>query len=119
MDGLASPIAAASAVAPADGAPGPDERFLDLVARAAPFPERVAEDYFAPVRGRRRREVAGRAARWLASAVGDDELASHALLQHRQRTERDLGAGLLDVTVRDPARLPEWAQTLAEFLNAQ
>ena len=96
-----------------------DDRLLAVLAAAAPFPERVSQVHFVPVRGHGRRQIAERSARWLRSAVGDDEIATRALFQHRQRTGRDLGAGLLDVAVRDPANLPGWADALVEFLLAQ
>jgi type 2 lantibiotic biosynthesis protein LanM len=101
------------------GLPGTDERLLTVLAAAAPFPERVSGECFVTLRDRGRRLIAQRSARWLASAVGDDETATRALFQHRQRSGRDLGAGLVDVAVRDPGQLPDWATALIEFLLAQ
>jgi class II lanthipeptide synthase len=101
------------------GLPGGDDQLLAILAAAAPFPERVSGEYFVPVRDRGRRQISERSSRWLHSAVGDDETAIRALFLHRQRTGRDLGAGLLDVAVRDPGHLPDWAYALVEFLLAQ
>ncbi|HEY3907748.1 MAG TPA: type 2 lanthipeptide synthetase LanM [Streptosporangiaceae bacterium] len=101
------------------GLPGTDERLLAVLAAAAPFPERVSGEYFVTLRDRGRRLISQRSARWLACAVGDDETATRALFQHRQRSGRDLGAGLVDVAVRDPGQLPGWATALIEFLLAQ
>jgi hypothetical protein len=101
------------------GLPGTDERLLAVLAAAAPFPERVSGEHFVALRDRGRRQISERSARWLHSAVGDDETATRALFQHRQRSGRDLGAGLVDVAVRDPGQLPGWATALIEFLLAQ
>jgi hypothetical protein len=103
------------------GIPRGDERLLTLVALAAPFADRAAREYFTPAKGSRR-VVAQRSARWLAAAVGTGPEAATAtttLLRHRERTGRDLGAGLVDVVVTDPTRLPDWAYALVEFLLAQ
>jgi hypothetical protein len=103
------------------GIPRGDERLLALVALAAPFADRAAREYFTPAKGSRR-VVAQRSARWLAAAVGTGPEAATAtttLLRHRERTGRDLGAGLVDVVVTDPTRLPDWAYALVEFLLAQ
>jgi Domain of unknown function (DUF4135)/Lanthionine synthetase C-like protein len=96
-----------------------DNRLLAVIAAAAPFDEREAGVYFAPVRTGGRRKLAERSQRWLRSAVGDDDVSLRALLLHRQHTGRDLGAGLVDVVVRDPGRLPGWAYALVDFLLAQ
>jgi len=101
------------------GLPGTDDRLLTVLAAAAPFPERVSGEHFVTLRDRGRRLIAQRSARWLQSAVGEDEIATRALFQHRQRSGRDLGAGLVDVAVRDPGKLPDWATALIEFLLAQ
>jgi hypothetical protein len=97
----------------------PDDRLLAILAAAAPFEERVAGEYFTPVRGPGRQLLAKRTTRWLRAAVGDDPAARRALLLHRRRTGRDLGAGLVDVAVRDPDRLPDWARAFVAFLDAQ
>ena len=103
------------------GIPRGDERLLALVALAAPFADRASREFFTPAKGSRR-VVAQRSARWLAAAVGtgpDAAVATTTLLRHRERTGRDLGAGLVDVVVTDPTRLPDWAYALVEFLLAQ
>jgi hypothetical protein len=103
------------------GLPRGDERLLALVALAAPFADRAAREFFTPAKGSRR-VVAQRSARWLAAAVGTGPraaLATTTLLRHRERTGRDLGAGLVDVVVTDPTKLPDWAYALVEFLLAQ
>ncbi|WP_061300072.1 type 2 lanthipeptide synthetase LanM [Herbidospora cretacea] len=99
--------------------PGGDERLMAVVAAAAPFHERAAGDYFVPVAGRGRRQASERTQRWLRAAVGDDEDAKRAVLHHRRRTGRDLGAGLVDVQLADPRRLPDWGYALVDFLLAQ
>ncbi|WP_431883173.1 DUF4135 domain-containing protein [Micromonospora gifhornensis] len=101
------------------GLGGADERLLNVIALAAPFDEREAGVYFAPVRTGGRRKLAERSQRWLRSAVADDDVSLRALLLHRQQTNRDLGAGLVDVVVRDPGKLPDWAYALVDFLLAQ
>jgi hypothetical protein len=103
------------------GLPSGDQRLLALIAAAAPFADRAAGEFFSPAKGARR-AVAERSARWLAAAVGTGPgaaAATTALLRHRERTGRDLGAGLVDVVVTDPAKLPDWAYALVEFLLAQ
>ncbi|GAB1823776.1 type 2 lanthipeptide synthetase LanM [Herbidospora sp. RD11066] len=99
--------------------PGGDARLMAVVAAAAPFHERVAGDYFVPVAGRNRRQASERTQRWLKAAVGDDEAAKRAVLHHRNRSGRDLGAGLVDVQLADPRRLPDWGYALVDFLLAQ
>lgn len=99
--------------------PGGDQRLIAVLASAAPFSERVSGEFFTPVATRNPRQASERTARWLKAAVGDDELARRALFQHRRRSGRDLGAGLVDVRVTDPGRLPEWAYALVDFLLAQ
>lgn len=101
------------------GVPGTDERLLAVLAAAAPFPERVSGEHFVALRDRGRRQISERSARWLHAAVGDDETATRALFLHRQRSGRDLGAGLVEVAVRDLGDLPGWADALIEFLLAQ
>jgi len=101
------------------GLHGADERLLAVIATAAPFDERESGVYFAPVRTGGRRRLAERSQRWLRSAVADDDVSLRALLLHRQQTGRDLGAGLVDVVVRDPGKLPDWAYALVDFLLAQ
>jgi hypothetical protein len=96
-----------------------DNRLLAIIAAAAPFDERESGAYFTPVRTGGRRKLAERSQRWLRSAVGDDDISLRALLLHRQHTGRDLGAGLVDVAVRDPGQLPGWAYALVDFLLAQ
>ncbi|SEH02057.1 type 2 lantibiotic biosynthesis protein LanM [Nonomuraea solani] len=99
--------------------PGGDERLMAVLAAAAPFPERVSGEFFVPVAGRGPRQASERTKRWLKAAVGDDEDAKRALLQHRRRSGRDLGAGLIDVRLADPRRLPDWGYALVDFLLAQ
>ncbi|GIH72515.1 type 2 lanthipeptide synthetase LanM [Sphaerimonospora thailandensis] len=99
--------------------PGGDERLMAVLAAAAPFHERVSGEFFAPVTGRGRRQASERTNRWLKAAVGDDEDAKRALLHHRRRSGRDLGAGLVDVRLKDPRRLPDWGYALVDFLLAQ
>ncbi|WP_214103995.1 type 2 lanthipeptide synthetase LanM [Acrocarpospora catenulata] len=99
--------------------PGGDERLIAVLAAAAPFHERVAGEFFVPVVGRGLRQASERTQRWLRAAVGDDEDAKRAVLHHRRRSGRDLGAGLVDVRVADPRRLPDWAYALVDFLLAQ
>ncbi|SDL13249.1 Lantibiotic modifying enzyme [Nonomuraea maritima] len=99
--------------------PGGDERLIAVLGTAAPFSERVSGEFFTPVPTRNPRQASERTARWLKAAVGDDESARRALFQHRRRSGRDLGAGLVDVRVTDPRRLPEWAYALVDFLLAQ
>ncbi|MEV8633953.1 type 2 lanthipeptide synthetase LanM [Streptosporangium sp. NPDC051023] len=99
--------------------PGGDQRLIAVLAAAAPFPERVSGEFFVPVAGRGPRQASERTKRWLKAAVGDDEDAKRALLHHRRRSGRDLGAGLVDVRVADPRRLPDWGYALVDFLLAQ
>ncbi|WP_062349305.1 type 2 lanthipeptide synthetase LanM [Herbidospora yilanensis] len=99
--------------------PGGDERLMAVLAAAAPFHERVSGDHFVPVAGRGRRQTSERTQRWLKAAVGDDDVAKRALLHHRRRSGRDLGAGLVDVQLADPRRLPDWGYALVDFLLAQ
>ncbi|WP_062440959.1 type 2 lanthipeptide synthetase LanM [Herbidospora daliensis] len=99
--------------------PGGDARLMAVIAAAAPFHERVAGDHFVPVAGRSRRQASERTQRWLRAAVGDDEDAKRAVLHHRNRSGRDLGAGLVDVQLADPRRLPDWGYALVDFLLAQ
>ncbi|TKK89537.1 type 2 lantipeptide synthetase LanM [Herbidospora galbida] len=99
--------------------PGGDARLMAVIASAAPFHERVAGDHFVPVVGRSRRQASERTQRWLKAAVGDDEDAKRAVLHHRNRSGRDLGAGLVDVQLADPRRLPDWGYALVDFLLAQ
>ncbi|WP_214409264.1 type 2 lanthipeptide synthetase LanM [Sphaerisporangium fuscum] len=99
--------------------PGGDERLIAVLAAAAPFPERASGEFFVPVAGRGPRQASERTNRWLKAAVGENEDAKRALLHHRRRSGRDLGAGLVDVRVADPRRLPEWGYALVDFLLAQ
>ncbi|MEV4017509.1 type 2 lanthipeptide synthetase LanM [Nonomuraea angiospora] len=99
--------------------PGGDERLIAVLAAAAPFPERASGEFFVPVAGRSPRQASERTKRWLKAAVGDDEDAKRALLHHRRRSGRDLGAGLVDVRLADPRRLPDWGYALVDFLLAQ
>ncbi|GGK97809.1 hypothetical protein Sme01_61400 [Sphaerisporangium melleum] len=99
--------------------PGGDERLIAVLAAAAPFPERVSGEYFVPVTGRGPRQASERTKRWLKAAVGDDEDTKRSLLHHRRRHGRDLGAGLVDVRLADPRRLPDWGYALVDFLLAQ
>lgn len=101
------------------GLPGGDDRLMSILATAAPFPDRASGEHFAPASNVSRQLISQRSARWLRAAVGDDDTAVRALFMHRQRTGRDLGAGLLDVEVRDPRNLPDWANALVQFLLAQ
>ncbi|MEU6851489.1 DUF4135 domain-containing protein [Actinacidiphila alni] len=55
---------------------------------------------------------------WLQRAAGDQASAA-VLLDHLAATGRPLGSGLRKVALRDPERLPDWAQALASFLRAQ
>lgn len=114
--GLTQPAAAPDTLL---GLAGADERLLAVIAAAAPFDERESGVHFLPVRAGGRRKLADRAQRWLRAAVADDDVSRRALLLHRQQTGRDLGAGLVDVKVRNPGRLPDWAYALVDFLLAQ
>jgi hypothetical protein len=102
------------------------ERLRAVIAAAAGFPDRAAAaagpgrdtSVFVPEPPEDR--IAGRALlrRWLDRAAGDPAGAG-VLLDHLAATGRPLGDGLRRVSLRDPARLPDWGQSLAVFLGAQ
>lgn len=103
-----------------------DERLCAVIAEAAAFPDRAD----AAARGDsgaalfvaeppEDRAAAGAPVRtWLQRAAEDPHSAG-VLLDHLAATGRPLGTGLRKVSLRDPARLPDWAQALAAFLRAQ
>ncbi len=89
-----------------------------MIAAAAPFHERVAGDHFVPSRG----GTGGR--RPSAPSAGSRRRSAttrrpSALLHHRNKSGRDLGAGLVDVQLADPRRLPDWGYALVDFLLAR
>jgi thiazole/oxazole-forming peptide maturase SagD family component len=107
-------------LAPADGraANQHDERRLAaIVAAAAPFADRVDCELFEPD-GDGAADLRDRVAAWLAEAAADPATL-RGVVARRAATGREIGAGLRDVRLRDDARLPDWAQALAQFLAAQ
>ncbi|MFJ6216475.1 type 2 lanthipeptide synthetase LanM [Streptomyces sp. NPDC092296] len=108
--------------------PRGDERLRALVGAAASFPERAdagsehlpgtRPPLFAPDPAEDRRSRAAAVETWLRRATGDPAAAG-VLLDHLAATGRPLGDGLRKVVLRDPARLPDWAQALVAFLRAQ
>lgn len=93
------------------------ERLEAVLAAAAPFPDRARAEFFEPVR-EADGELRERVRRWLAEAAPGAGTARR-LLAHRAATGRELGAGLRSVRLRDPRRLPDWAQGLVALLDAQ
>ena len=95
-----------------------ESRLSDVIARAASFPERALSDHFAPVAASNAQDVEPRVRRWLKTVARDAESRS-AVMEHLASNGLALGAGLRTVRLRDPRRLPSWAEALAAFLAAQ
>ncbi|WP_329136445.1 type 2 lanthipeptide synthetase LanM [Streptomyces sp. NBC_01476] len=101
-----------------------DERLRAVVAAAAAFPDRAAAGPHTDGSLFTAEPPEDRAAdnsvlrTWLQRAAGDPHSAG-VLLDHLAATDRPLGTGLRKVTLRDPERLPDWAQSLTAFLRAQ
>jgi hypothetical protein len=93
------------------------ERLEAILAAAAPFPDRVEGEFFEPCSDRDR-DLSERVSRWLSEAAADPA-TTRRVLARRAATGRELGAGLRSVRLRDARRLPEWAQALVAFLEAQ
>ncbi|HEX4966374.1 MAG TPA: hypothetical protein VF173_36535 [Thermoanaerobaculia bacterium] len=98
----------------------PDFRtaLLDVVAGCATLAERLGDPGFAPLETQKPEVLAGRERRWREAAADGDPARFDALLASLDLDPGAARAALRDVRVRDPRRLPPWAEEFLRLLES-
>lgn len=91
--------------------------FLDVVARCATLAERLAGTDFEPLAEQDPEELAAREQRWREAAAEGDEERFAELLAAQGLNARAVRDSLREVRVRDPQRLPPWAEAFFQLLD--